>query len=246
MNFITYGDKKNKSILFIHGLATTADLCFKPLLSYLKEYCVVLCEMDGHCLSKPDNVVSMKESIDTIEDYIVNEMGGSVHGLCGFSMGGTIAVELMGRGNISIDKVLLDAPITVELGLKGIPFTWTFIFGTTFMRLGIPVPEFLLKSIVRRDKKILDIMYPDTTKETIKNVCKYIYHYKVPAGLKNFRNPVMFWRGSKEPIPAESERILKEYLPQMEITVYEDMGHGEFLQEHPYEYSEKLKKFLEK
>ena len=48
MNFITYGNKNNNSILFIHGLASTADLCFKPLLPYLQDYYVIFCELDGH------------------------------------------------------------------------------------------------------------------------------------------------------------------------------------------------------
>ena len=48
MNFITYGNRNNKSILFIHGLASTADLCFNPLLPYLQDYFVIFCELDGH------------------------------------------------------------------------------------------------------------------------------------------------------------------------------------------------------
>lgn len=55
----------------------------------------------------------------------------------------------------------------------------------------------------------------------------------------------MFWRGSEEPIPAKSEKILREYLPQMKTEVFEGMGHGQFLHEHPQEYAEKLKIFLE-
>ena len=41
MNIITFGNRNHKSILFIHGLASTAALCFKALLSYLKDYFVI-------------------------------------------------------------------------------------------------------------------------------------------------------------------------------------------------------------
>ena len=112
MNFITFGNKNNKSILFIHGLASTADLCFKALLAYLQDYFVIFCELDGHYGTNPKDLTSMKETIDSIESYILNEISGSVYGLCGFSMGATIAVELIGRGNISASRVLLDAAIT--------------------------------------------------------------------------------------------------------------------------------------
>ena len=36
MNFQTFGDKKNKSILFIHGMATSAMICYEPILKYRK------------------------------------------------------------------------------------------------------------------------------------------------------------------------------------------------------------------
>ena len=59
------------------------------------------------------------------------------------------------------------------------------------------------------------------------------------------RRLLMFWRGSEEPIPEKSEKILRKYLSQMKTEVFEGMGHGQFLHEHPKEYAEKLKIFLE-
>ena len=245
MNIISYGNRKNKSILFIHGLASTADQCFKPLLPYLQDYFVIFCELDGHYGIKPKDLTSMEETIDSIESYILNEMGGSVYGICGFSMGATIAVELIGRGNIFVSKVLLDAAITAELGLMATPFTCAFIIGTSRIKNKKPLPKFLLDKLMGKDNlRVIERMYPKISKKTIKNVCKFIYHYKVPKKLKKFSNPVLFWRGSEEPIPEKSEKILREYLPQMKTEVFEGMGHGQFLHEHPKEYVEKLKIFL--
>ncbi|MBP2015204.1 alpha/beta fold hydrolase [Anaerococcus degeneri] len=245
MKFISYGNRNNKSILFIHGLASTADLCFKPLLPYLQDYFVIFCELDGHYGSNPKDLTSMEETIDSIESYILNQMGGSVYGLCGFSMGATIAVELIAIGNISASKVLLDAAITAELGLKARPFTCAFIIGTSRIKNKKPIPKFLLDKIMGKDNlSVIEMMYPQISKNTIKNVCKFIYHYKVPKNLTDFSNPVMFWRGSEEPIPAKSEKILRDYLPQMKTEVFEGMGHGQFLHEHSKEYAEKLKVFL--
>ena len=246
MKFISYGNRDNKSILFIHGLASTADLCFKALLPYLQDYYVIFCELDGHYGTNPKDLTSMEETINSIESYILNELKGSVYGLCGFSMGGTIAVELIGRGNISASKVLLDAAITVELGLMARPLTCAFIIGTSRIKNKKPIPKFLLDKIMGKDNlSVIEMMYPRISKNTIKNACKFIYHYKVPENLTKFSNPIMFWRGSEEPIPAKSEKILGEYLPQMKTEVFEGMGHGQFLHEHPQEYAEKLKIFLE-
>ncbi len=184
--------------------------------------------------------------ICALESYILNEMGGSIYGLCGFSIGATIAVELIGRGNVSASKVLLDAAITAELGFMAMPFTYAFIIGTSRIKNKKPIPKFILDKIMGKDNlSVIEMMYPKIPKNTIKNACKFIYHYKVPDNLSKFSNPVLFWRGSEEPIPEKSENILRENLPQMETEVFEGMGHGQFLHEHPKEYAEKLKIFLE-
>ena len=126
------------------------------------------------------------------------------------------------------------------------PFTCAFIIGTSRIKNKKPLPKFLLDRIMGKDNlSVIEMVYPQISKTTIKNACKFIYHYKPPKNLTKFSNPIMFWRGSEEPIPEKSEKILREYLPQMETEVFEGMGHGQFLHEHPKEYAEKLKIFLE-
>ncbi|MBR2835139.1 MAG: hypothetical protein IKE43_05475 [Coriobacteriales bacterium] len=52
MRFLTHGDKTNSSLLLIHGMANTSSL-FDPLIPYLADYYVIVCELDGH--SAADN-----------------------------------------------------------------------------------------------------------------------------------------------------------------------------------------------
>lgn len=151
MNFICYGKKLKKSILYIHGLASTADLCFKPLLPYLDDYYVIFCELDGHCDSSVNDLISMKKIIEEIETYIINELSGELYGICGFSMGGTFAVDLISRDNITVEKSFLDAPITVELGLMGFIYKWVFILGTDMVKKGIEIPKILLDKVMGED-----------------------------------------------------------------------------------------------
>ncbi len=246
MNFTCYGEKFNKSILFIHGLASTADLCFKPLLPYLNDYYVIFCELDGHCESNVNDMISMENTIEDIEAYIINELSGELYGLCGFSMGGSLAVDIISRGNINVEKVLLDAPITVELDLMGLIYTWAFIIGTNMIKKGIKIPKNILDKVMGKDNtSIIEMMYPKISNRTIKNVCKYIYHYKFSENLKKYSKPLLFWRGSEEPIPAKSQKNLEKYLPQMTVEVFKGFGHGQFLHERPREYAERLKKFMD-
>lgn len=245
MNFVSHGNQEGKSLLFIHGLASTADLCFHSLLPYLKNYHLIFCELDGHSAAGPPDIVSMEESIEKIENYLLKEKGGRIDGLCGFSLGASIAVDLIGRGRISAGKVLLDAPITIEMGWMAVPFTWAFMLGADRIGKGKFIPEFLLhKMMGKNNKGITDMIYPQVTQTTIRNACQYMYHYQFPENLRNFTCPVLLWRGSEEPIPEKSERKLRAYLPQMKAEVYSGMGHGQFLHEHPEEYAARLHAFF--
>jgi len=60
----------------------------------------------------------------------------------------------------------------------------------------------------------------------------------------NMIQPIIFWHGSNEPYPFKSARLLKRYLPQMEEKVFDNMGHGQMLNEHPEEYGELILNFM--
>ncbi|WP_311537632.1 alpha/beta hydrolase [uncultured Anaerococcus sp.] len=245
MKFITYGNKDNKSLLFIHGLASSANLCFGGLLPYLKDYYVILVELDGHCPSDENDLNSMGEEISKIENYILKNLKGNLYGLCGFSMGGTLAVDLISRGNICVEKVLLDAPITAELGWKAYPYTQAFIIGTTMIKKSISIPKFMIDWLMGKDNdSVIEMTYKKISKKSIKNVCKYIFHYQINENLRNFHKPVLFWRGRQEQVPEISQDNLMKYLPQMKVEIFEGMGHGQYLHEHPAAYAEKLKVFF--
>ncbi|WP_296128965.1 alpha/beta hydrolase [uncultured Anaerococcus sp.] len=245
MKFVTYGNKDNKSLLFIHGLASSANLCFGGLLPYLKDYYVILVELDGHCPSDENDLNSMGEEISKIENYILKNLKGNLYGLCGFSMGGTLAVDLISRGNICVEKVLLDAPITAELGWKAYPYTQAFIIGTTMIKKSISIPKFMIDWLMGKDNdSVIEMTYKKISKKSIKNVCKYIFHYQINENLRNFHKPVLFWRGRQEQVPEISQDNLMKYLPQMKVEIFEGMGHGQYLHEHPAAYAEKLKVFF--
>ena len=70
MNYLTYGNKQNKAIVLIHGMASTALLCYEPILKYLENYYIVLVEVDGHSKNVKGDLLSLKDCCDAIEKYI--------------------------------------------------------------------------------------------------------------------------------------------------------------------------------
>ena len=245
MNYLTYGNKQDKAIVLIHGMASTALLCYEPILKYFENYYVVLVEVDGHSKNVKRDLLSLKDCCDDIEKYINENLDGHIYGLCGFSMGATMAVELIGRENISVDKTVLDAAFTVRMGIKAKPFEVCFCKAIKRIQQEKKIPQFLMDSVMGKgNNSVIEMLYRDVTAETIINACEFVYKYSIPEGLLNYRNPVLFLRGERESYPKKSAAILKNYLPHMEEKVLEGMGHGQYLHEHPSEYANALLHFF--
>lgn len=101
------------SLLLIHGMANTSDL-FDPLLQYLKDYYVIVVELDGHSAKEKGTFISVSDAAEKIERYVKENIEGRLFGLLGFSLGGTIATELISRRKIEVDRTVLDAAFVIQ------------------------------------------------------------------------------------------------------------------------------------
>lgn len=245
MNFLCFGDKSKKSILFIHGMASTAMLCYEPILKRLSDYYVILAEVDGHS-ERTGELVSLEKDCDEIEDYIMDNLSGNLYCLSGFSMGATMAVEIIGRGNVNVAKTHLDAAFLTKMGLLTKPYEYIFCKAIKRIQSGKAIPKFMMDAVMGKDNNsIIEMLYPNITSITIKNVCEFVYCYNVPKNIKSYRGTVLFWRGSNEQYPRKSVTLLKKYLPAIIDVEIEHMGHGQYLHEHSDEYASKLIEYLQ-
>ncbi len=245
MRFTTHGDPTFPSLMLIHGMANTAQLCYGRLLPHLENYHVILCELDGHTDQEQGLFQSIQDSCEKIEQYVVQNLKGSLFGLTGFSLGGTIAVELMTRNRIKIEKVILDAAFCVKMGVLAPVFTKAFCWAIGRIKASKTIPAFLVESIMGKGNSgILDTFYRNVEIPSIKNVCRDVYGYEVSSALSGFGGEVTFWYGSNEHYPKKTAELLCRHLPEMTVEVFDEMGHGQFLNEHPEMYAAKLKEFL--
>ncbi len=245
MRFLTHGDKTNPSLMLVHGMANTSDL-FDPLLEYLQGYYVIVCELDGHSRYENSEFRTIRCSCRKIERYVKDELGGRLSGLLGYSLGGTIVAEIIGRRKIDVGKAILDAAFTVKMGLFTCPYTFLFQAAIWCLKKDIRIPEIMIEAVMGKGNAgIIDSLYTGVSLRSIKNACMSIYRYDIKEGLRKYKNPVVFWRGENEPYPKKSAALLKNYLPQMKVRVYRGMGHGQMLNEHPKEYAEEIIAFME-
>lgn len=245
MNFLCFGNKRNKSVLFIHGMASTAMLCYEAILDQFKDYYVILAEVDGHN-EQSDELVSLEENCDEIENYIRRNLSGSLYCLSGFSMGATMAVEIIARGNVEVTKTHLDAPFLIKMGWKTKPYEYAFCKGIRRIQSGKSIPKFIMDAVMGKDNRsIVEMLYPNITSATIKSACEFIYQYSVPEKIRDYKGTVLFWRGSYEKYPGKSAALLKKYLPDLIEVEIAHMGHGQYLHEHSDEYAGKLIEYLQ-
>lgn len=245
MNFLCFGNKNNKSILFIHGMASTAMLCYEPLLNQLSDYYVILAEVDGHS-EHTNDLVSLKENCDETENYIINNLSGDLYCLSGFSMGATMAVEIIGRGNVHVAKTHLDAAFLIKMGLLTKPYEYLFCKAIKRMQNGKSIPKFMMDAVMGKDNhSVIEMLYPNITQSTIRNACEFVYRYSIPDKIRDYKGDVLFWRGANEKYPRKSAALLKKYLPDLVDVEMEHMGHGQYLHEHSRNYAIELIKYLQ-
>lgn len=245
MNFLCFGDKNNKSILFIHGMASTAMLCYEPILKMLPDYYVILAEVDGHS-ERTGELVSVENNCDEIESYVLDNLSGNLYCLSGFSMGATMAVEIIGRGNINVAKTHLDAAFLIKMGLLTKPYEYLFCKAIKRIQSGKTIPKLMMDAVMGKDNSsIIEMLYQGITPNTIKSACEFVYRYNIPENIRNCKGTVLFWRGSNERYPKKSAALLKKYLPAVIDVEIEYMGHGQYLHEHSEEYASKLIEYLQ-
>lgn len=244
MNFLTYGDKSNRSIMFIHGMATSALICYEAIMPYFKNYYVILAEVDGHSRNTGE-LADLSVCCDEIAEYVKENLSGKLYCLSGFSMGGTMAVELAGRDDIFIDKLHLDAAFLTKMGVLTKPYEFIFCKAIDMIKKGRRIPKPMMDSVMGKDNNsVVKMLYRDITPNTIKNACEFVYKFDIPDNIRCFKGDVLFWRGENEKYPRKGSALLKKYLPDMVDIEFKNMGHGQYLHEHSADYAEKLLEYL--
>lgn len=232
--------------MLIHGMATTAEICYGRMAPRLAErYYVILAVLNGHDPNEDTVFCSLSDSCREIEKYVRDELGGKLFALSGFSLGGSIAVELLQRGNITVDKVLLDAAFCIKLGALAPFYTFLFVHGIRYMQSGRAVPGCIIDHIFGRgNNSVAEMLFTGVKSETILNCCRDVYYFELREELRKTNADVMFWFGENEPYPRKTARLLHQYLPHIKVRMFGKMGHGQLIHEHPAFYLKELMKFL--
>lgn len=249
MNFKQFGDKHNKIIILIHGSFTTWEMWAKIAQALGEDYCVIIPVLGGHDTEQASSFLSIPQQAEAISDYIIKNFGKDVFAVIGFSLGGSIATELLAQGRLHICKVVIDAGVLS-------PFTPMFCSLSaaviTRVLLGMKKGKRKFKPMIAHifSSDAAEYAYNvaiNMTKQDCKNVFSSCFGYKIPDKLTDTDADVTYWYGTREnSFAKKSAGNIAAALPNVLVKIFKDMHHGELIERYPDKYIEELKDFWEK
>ena len=243
MEFHTYGNKENKTVMVVHGM-----LCdwrkFRELLQPLEDTYYVIYPAITGCYDGSPDFVSFAAECEQMERYISESLGGKLDAIIGVSQGATLITELLARNKVSIGKAILDGvylahqgKLAAALGLKA--FLKMQKNGGQISAAMQKVSK--LMGLEKEDMAEFSLMYWGSSESSMKANLTENYTYHINTDISNTDTKVYLWCGSKEPYAKKSHTILKKYLKDYEEKIWEGMGHGVMLYSHTDEYIEKIR-----
>lgn len=251
MQFDSYGNSENPTLLLLHGMFMDGTMMREQALRLSDSYYVVTPTF--HSMEGAQETVfgTFDSECEYIEEFVDEYLGGHLDFAYGISMGATALYHLMRRGKISIRKAVLDGLYTANQGMIAAYMTSTnyhkfheqTLMGQDF-DLGIMKIGFKLMGMTEDDAKSMFRNEMTRNHMTLKNMSRVAYaNYTYKVGNDDFikDTDVFLWRGSKEPYAMKSNNMVKSHISSVQEEVFDGYGHGELVMKHKLEWDEKIR-----
>jgi pimeloyl-ACP methyl ester carboxylesterase len=115
MIFKEFGDKNKPVIILLHG-GGLSWWSYKPQIESLqKDYFIVTPIIDGHGGDWNNTFISITKSAERVANYIKDNCNGSVHAICGLSLGAQIVTEILSREPGITDNAVIESALVFPL-----------------------------------------------------------------------------------------------------------------------------------
>lgn len=247
MRFNEFGDKNNPIILLIHGYGVSWKM-WKPHIEVLqKEYFLIVPALDGLDEENDSNFISVEKSAEDIITYIKMNYEGSIYAICGASLGGTIAFEILAQNRIEVEKAIIDAGPIVPSSKLFLNFS---------IRVRLRQNRQIRKGNIRAIKQIQNLFTGELSNEIIKTcaqmseeTCRNVqiscFTYQLSSSIQETNTEIAYWYGSKEAfLYKKASKFISELLPNAKIEVFKGYNHGELCMCNPELFVEKANGFF--
>lgn len=240
MEFHTYGNPTNPTLLLLPGLGVSHEI-FLPLVELLKQhFYIVAAEVDGFLIGKPSRFTSVDDQAAQVNRYVQEHFDGKLDVAYGLSLGGKILSRMMERNEIAINHAIMDAAPLLPLPKWSVgPLryyqalnVWTCYHWTGFWRWLFHSHYFdvLLDEV----KKV----FPSDGTRAVREGYKSVYTNKLESIVGS---DIHYWYGTKEAFVAKPQaKHLLSLCPSVHVEIFDKMNHGQLLVDCPEEVAKRI------
>lgn len=250
MEFHTFGDRKNKAVVLIHGVLTPWQIWERQVFVLKEKYFVIVPALDGHIEEHESEFISIEDEACQIEIFLKKENIREIFALCGLSMGGVIAYKIFQRQNIRINNLVMDGAPLVKMSFiseKAMTMAYKSIIHKSKKRdkktLDNFKKDFLPEKYLDSFLKFADTMTDSTIKNMLHSVCA---GECVPVDNSD-NTKILYLHGTQgnEVYSKKSAQKMQKHYPDMEIKCFDGYKHAELAVYDPDKWLDTVISFLE-
>ena len=226
MFFFESGKPGQPTIVFLHGNGASSAM-WKTHIKHFNDYHCIAVDFPGFGKSNHENWISIDRTANQVIEIVRNRTNHGKAHVIGLSLGGSIAITILGKAPEIIDHAIVDG--SGVLPLPGLPF----------LKIGLRIIQpFLHTNYVIR--KIADSMkiheddYEGFKQEMLlmspKSFTRSFLQamaVRQPSGLEKLSYPVLFVSGEREPNAVKRSNILLAKLMRNgQSRIVPGSGHG--------------------
>lgn len=240
-----YGNKNKETIILLHGGGLSWWNYIDEIELLKNDYRLIIPILDGHCGSDK-NFISIEDNAKEIINFIDNNFNGKVKLICGLSLGGQIALEIISQRNSICDYAIIESALVYPM--KNIYKLVEFFINMTYKLISNKLFSKLQFKSLRIRKDLFEFYYNDTSKITKENLISFMkanLNYKIKENLRNCKIKTLILAGDKErQIIKKSAYKIKSMINLSELEILEGYCHGDISVNYPKEYVGRIKKLL--
>ena len=249
MIFHTFGDKKNKTMLLIHGVLTPWQIWQDAINAFCKDYFVIVPALDAHVEEQKSDFISVENEAEKIINYIEENCNAKIDVVCGLSMGAAIAYKIFEKNCIKINYLVLDgAPLTRanKLLIYFMTKSYLSIIHKSQNRNARVIKNFK-KSFLPEKYLESYLKFADTmSDQSVINIVQSVFSTKIEKTLDCTNTKILFLCGTKanEMLSIKAVKNLKKLYPNMVVKVFKSYAHAELAIYHSEEWIKEVAEFI--
>ena len=249
MIFKEFGEKGKPVILLIHGFCMSWKMWNEQIKSFKEDYYVIVPVLDGHDTENKSTFMSIEDASNKIIEFLISNQYDVVFAICGISLGGSIALDIISKQRIHVGKAIIDAgvaPLKMNKVAKNM-----IIYISAFQIWSFGKNKKMIETMFKPSmyfQNNVDEFYQvckQMTFQTSIKVYRSLMYFELPENLANIETKIVYWYGTKE---AKQNKINADYVtaafPFSKSQTFEGYNHGQLCIGNPSLYIENAYNFF--